>query len=123
MRREETPAAVESCLHLIEHEQHAVPVADLARRAQITGAGSADAGLARNRLEEQRRIFARGCRSFQRIEIIERNLERLRQHRTESTAPERIAHQRESAAGEAMERALRVNKPGPAGVSAGKFDG
>ena len=47
----------------------------------------------------------------------------VRQHGTEMLAPERIAHQRESAARQTMERALGIEQAVASGVRAREFDG
>jgi len=120
---EEPAGAVHAGLHFVEDEQRAISRTELLRFAQIIAVRQPNAGFGLYWFHEKRRALV--CRQlpFERGEVVERNGECVRQHRAELAAPEIVAHQRESAAGESVKRAVGVDQPGLAGGGARELDG
>jgi len=71
---------------------------------------------------ERRETFA-GKVSLKRDNIIECNRFGFGQQRSKSLAPERISHQRQRAAGQAMEGTVCVEQARPSRMSTGEFNG
>ena len=123
MRGEELPGAIHARLHLVEHEQAAVSLAERLCFGEILGRRNPDACLSLNRLDDEGRDLPGGESLLERPEIAERDGVRVGKQGAEAVAPEGVAHQGQGAAGQAVERAVGVEQPGAVGVRAGELDG
>ena len=121
--RQKRPCAIHASLHFIEHKQRSEAMAEFPRAAKIIGRRYADACLRLHRLHDECREPLRRQFRLKRRGIAEGNCRGIGQHGPEAVAPERIAHQGQRAAGEAVKRAVRVQEPGAVRVHASELDG
>ncbi len=80
---EQRAGAAHAGLHLVEHEQQAVLVAELAQRPEKRRRRHSNAALAHDRFDQDRRRF-RPDRALGRLEIAERHLIEAVDRRTEA---------------------------------------
>src|SRR5262249_33060489 len=81
-----------------------------------------DDAFSLNRLDEESRYAARGQRLLQRSKIVERDLDAVRQKRTEARAEILIAIQRQRTIGQTMKGVTAIDDTRAAGRSAAKLD-
>ena len=117
VRGQERSGAVHAGLHFIQNEERAVPAAEFLGGEQVVRVRNADTAFGLHRLHDERRELVRGQVPLQFDEIAERDALRAGQHGAEARAPERVAHQRERTAGQAVERTLGIKQSVAAGVA------
>src|ERR1700674_3099296 len=86
-------------------------------------AGLRKAGFRLNRFHEDGGEALAVEFPLERVHLIERNRFGLGKKRSKSLAPERISHERQSAAGQPMEGAVCVEQPRPSRMSTREFNG
>src|ERR1019366_1528006 len=103
-------------------EEGAVAAAELLHGGKVARVRNADAAFGLQGLHDEGGEPARRQMPLQRVEIAERDDLGAGQHGAEALAPERIAHQRERATSQSVERAMGVKQSIATGVSARKLD-
>ena len=114
--------AADASLDFVEHEEGAMFLAEAFDGGEVTGGGWDDAGFALEWLEDDggRLVLAKG--GFEGGDVTEGDFVGLGKHGAEALFPESVAHEREGAAGEAVEGSLGVDDAVTSGEDAGKLD-
>src|SRR5665213_215919 len=123
MRSQEPASAVQTSLHFVDDKQSSGTAAQSLGAFEIHGRWNPHATLALHRLHDESGELLGSQLVFQLCEISERDGLGAGQHGTEMLAPEGIAHERQSAASQAVERAFGIQQTAAARVCSSKLDG
>jgi hypothetical protein len=118
--RQKAPGPAKARLNLIGYQEASVFAAKLQGAGEVVIIRYVHT-LPLNGFDNKCGRLTGGKRRLQRPEVIERNLQTVRQQRTETIPEIIIAVQRECAVGEAVEGIRAIDQPGPSGSLAGKF--
>src|SRR5712671_7312878 len=122
MRRQKRSGAKHSRLHFVGRQKRSVAAAQSLHVSQIVWPGNANTTLGLNRFNKERGVASSRQFFLKRDKITERHECRLGKKRTEALAPVVAVHQRQGAAGQAMEGAVAGDQSNAAGVRSRELD-